>query len=152
MLARIRLSMWNDHHTMLKKSEWPKPGFRAPIWGLGAPKNGPKMNFFVCSFRTVKFSGLSIVGCRTSLIQKFFSYGAIVGLLRGPQKSQFMWKTSLLILAVALLRSLIDSSMLYKIISTDICQLWGHYRATKGTQEVSIYVKYEFANLSSSAP
>ena len=96
---------------MLKKSDWPKPWFRAPFWGLWAPQNGPKMNFFVCSFRSFKFSGSTIVGCRTSLVQNFFSYWVILGPLRGAKKFQFMWKTSLLILAVALLQSLIDSSL-----------------------------------------
>ena len=94
---------------MLKNCDWPKPWFRAPFRVLGAPQNGPKMNFFVCGFRRFKFSGPTFIRCRTSLVQKFFSFGAIMGIFRGDPKVQFMWKTSLIILAVSLLRSLINS-------------------------------------------
>ena len=103
--------MYCDHHTIPKYLMDHTSSIRVPFWGYGGPKNGPKINFFVYDARSFKFSEPTFILCRISSVQKFFSYGAVMGLLKGPQKVQFSGKSSLLILAVEHLRSLIVSSL-----------------------------------------
>ena len=64
----------------------------AHFGGYGPPQNGPKMNFFVCSFRSFKFSGPTIIQRRILLVLAFFSYAAILWLLRRTHKSNLCEK------------------------------------------------------------
>ena len=111
LLAINHLSMYCDHHILFKIPDGPYILHQGPILGLWGPPKWSK-NQLLCLwcqklqiFRTYYYTMQNIIS--TEIFQLWGRYAAS----KGPQKVLFMRKSSLLILAVALPRSLIVSSL-----------------------------------------
>ena len=92
LLARNHLSMYCDYRAMPKYLMDHSLALGPHYGALVGPQNGPKINFFVYGARTFKFSGITILWCRKSLVQKFFSYGAIMSLKGAPKSAIYVKK------------------------------------------------------------